>query len=183
MVTSTSARKGAKPKNTPLKQACVIAARAVIAEQGLAKLSLREVARRLGVSHQAPYKHYPTHDEDAMLELRSLGCAYLDYARAHPLEYRLMFHTPWPEPAIHEEMMAYATSAYDRLRQTLMAVHGAENHHRVSRDALCIWSAMHGLASIELMEASHELTGIRSYGDTLREHLFEMLARGLQTEN
>ena len=45
-----------------LKEACVRAAREVIAEHGIEQLSLREVSRRLGVSHQAPYKHYPSRD-------------------------------------------------------------------------------------------------------------------------
>src|SRR5690349_5193736 len=45
-----------------LKEACVRAAREVIAEKGIEQLSLREVSRKLGVSHQAPYKHYPSRD-------------------------------------------------------------------------------------------------------------------------
>ena len=45
-----------------LKEACIQAAREVIAEQGTEGLSLRDVARKLGVSHQAPYRHYPSRD-------------------------------------------------------------------------------------------------------------------------
>lgn len=36
------------------------AAVSLIAEHGLDSLSLREVARRTGVTHQAPYRHFPT---------------------------------------------------------------------------------------------------------------------------
>jgi AcrR family transcriptional regulator len=193
--------------STPLKQACIAAAREVIAEIGVANLSLRDVARKLNVSHQAPYKHYPTREhllaevlrqcfadftdylnqrdrhDDAMLSLRALGNRYLDYAANHPLEYRLMFHTPWPEPAVHQEMMRHATMAYETLRDALMNIRGAAQHNRVSRDALCIWSAMHGLASIALMEASQDLTGIRGYGETIRNHMFDMLAAGLQAKS
>ena len=103
-----------------LKNACVRAAREVIAERGIEALSLRDVARKLGVSHQAPYKHYPSRDhllaevmgrcfaefaraldgreesDQPAQDLGALGRSYLRYAAEHPLEYRLMFGTPWP---------------------------------------------------------------------------------------
>jgi AcrR family transcriptional regulator len=41
-----------------LKEACVQAAREVIAEKGVENLSMRDVARKLGISHQAPYRHF-----------------------------------------------------------------------------------------------------------------------------
>ena len=51
-------------RRTPgdLREACLVEAMAIIEQEGLEKLSLREVARRLGVSHQAPYRHYPSRD-------------------------------------------------------------------------------------------------------------------------
>ena len=50
---------------------------AIIAEQGLDGLSLRDVARRLGVSHQAPYKHFESRDH-ILAEIVSR--AYADFA-------------------------------------------------------------------------------------------------------
>src|SRR5258705_6099043 len=38
------------------------AARAIWEEEGLAALSLRSVARRAGVSHAAPYRHYASRE-------------------------------------------------------------------------------------------------------------------------
>jgi AcrR family transcriptional regulator len=107
-----------KTETTPpleLRDACIVAAQEVIAERGIENLSLRDVARKLGVSHQAPYKHYPSRDhllaevmrrcfqrfaahldarqrfDDPAQDLESLGVQYLSYAQEHPLEYRLMF--------------------------------------------------------------------------------------------
>src|SRR5690625_1901608 len=48
-----------------LKQALVDAAETLLVEQGLDKLSLRAVARRIGVSQTAPYAHFA--DRQALL--------------------------------------------------------------------------------------------------------------------
>ncbi|PLS69654.1 MAG: hypothetical protein CV045_00830 [Cyanobacteria bacterium M5B4] len=48
-----------------LKQALISAALEVVAQEGAKNLSLRQVAKRVGVSHNAPYRHFP--DRDALL--------------------------------------------------------------------------------------------------------------------
>lgn len=157
-----------------LRDACIVAAQQVIAERGVENLSLREVARRLGVSHQAPYKHYPSRDHllaevmrrclqrfaahldartrhtDPERDLESLGLQYLAYARQHPLEYRLMFSTTWPDSADQEGLVDDATHAFDVLRGVLRRIHGEgpDMRDRVELDALYIWSTMHGLAGV-----------------------------------
>lgn len=157
-----------------LRDACIVAAQEVIAERGLENLSLREVARKLGVSHQAPYKHYPSRDhllaevmrrcfqrfaahldarprfDDPEQDLESLGLQYLAYADRHPLEYRLMFSTTWPESAEQPELARDATHAFDVLRGVLQRLHGDSPAMReaIELDALYIWSTMHGLAGV-----------------------------------
>lgn len=157
-----------------LKEACVQAAREVIAEQGVEGLSMRDVARRLDISHQAPYRHFPSRDhllaeimrrcfEDFANyldiraknqlddELRGMGDAYMSYAAKKPLEYRLMFGTPWPEPASHPELVKHAVHAFDVLRQNLLKKHGQQKNAKkqAELEAMFIWSALHGLATIE----------------------------------
>lgn len=162
----------APPKD--LRDACIVAAQDVIAERGIENLSLREVARKLGVSHQAPYKHYPSRDhllaevmrrcfqrfaahldgrkryEDPQLDLESLGQQYLAYAGQHPLEYRLMFSTTWPESADQTDLVKDATHAFDVLRGVLRRIHGdsPEVRELVELDALYIWSTVHGVAGV-----------------------------------
>ncbi len=157
-----------------LRDACIVAAQQVIAERGIENLSLREVARKLGVSHQAPYKHYPSRDhllsevmrrcfqgfaayldkrtrfDDPEQDLESLGQQYLAYARRHPLEYRLMFSTTWPESAGMPDLVRDATHAFDVLRGVLRRMHGdaAAMRETIELDALYIWSTMHGLAGV-----------------------------------
>lgn len=156
---------------------------AIIAQDGLEKLSLREVARRLGVSHQAPYKHYPSRDhllaevvtraftifaahldarprspEDPSADLSAMGEAYLRFARAHPLHYRLMFGTTLPDKANHPDMLRTGRHAFAILQDGLAALHEAPAHtDAVNLDAMFVWSAMHGLASILQSDAMDSL--------------------------
>jgi AcrR family transcriptional regulator len=169
-----SRKKNATGPVLELRDACIVAAQEVIAERGIENLSLREVSRKLGVSHQAPYKHYPSRDhlltevmrrcfqhfaaaldarprfEDPEQDLESLGQQYLAYARRHPLEYRLMFSTTWPESAEQSDLAGDATHAFDVLRGVLRRIHGDAPAMRelVELDALYIWSTMHGLAGV-----------------------------------
>lgn len=184
-----------KPSKEPaleLKEACILAAHEVISEQGVEGLSLRDVARKLGVSHQAPYKHYPSKDHllaevvrrcfeqfsrylDSRQhfdmpheDLASLGERYLSYAMSHPLEYRLMFSTPWPAPAEYPSLVKDAQHAFDVLRRVLGQLH---EHHpnktqKVDIDAMFIWSSLHGLASITQANVMKHL----SLDDHVREH-------------
>jgi AcrR family transcriptional regulator len=163
-----------RQKSFDLKEACVRAAREVIAERGIEALSMRDVARKLGISHQAPYRHFESRDhllaeimrrcfadfaehldrrtsfDDPAGGHEDMGSAYLAYAERKPLEYRLMFGTPWPEPAQHPELVRYAVHAFDILRYSQRAKYGDRpaQYARADLDALFIWSALHGLASI-----------------------------------
>ncbi len=149
---------------------------AIIEQDGVEELSLREVARRLGVSHQAPYKHFPSRDHilaelvsrsyttfaehlesrprtgDPDQDLGAMGVAYLEYAFAHPLQYRLMFGTSLPDPEEHPEMMRNARHAFALLQEGIEDLHRARSgpgpHGRTDFDALFIWFTLHGLAGI-----------------------------------
>lgn len=89
----------------------------MVAEKDVSSLSLREVARRVGVSHAAPYRHFADKDvllaavaeegfkeltsalntaieqapPDPLRRLEASGVAYVGYAIAHPSHYRVMF--------------------------------------------------------------------------------------------
>src|SRR5579871_5739936 len=55
-----------------LRNGLLESARAILEEESLAALTLRAVARRAGVSHAAPYRHFPSH-EALLVELSIEG--------------------------------------------------------------------------------------------------------------
>src|ERR1700757_3213869 len=55
-----------------LRNGLLEAARNILEEESLAALTLRAVARRAGVSHAAPYRHFPNH-EALLVELSVEG--------------------------------------------------------------------------------------------------------------
>jgi AcrR family transcriptional regulator len=194
-----------------LKEACIQAARDVIAEQGVEGLSMRDVSRRLDISHQAPYRHFPSRDhllaeimrrcfedfahfldgkasENSEDALRGMGEAYMRYAALKPLEYRLMFGTPWPEPAAHPELVKHAVHAFDVLRQHLVKKHGqAKNGKKQAElEAMFIWAALHGLATIEQSHVMQHLVlskGVQAQSkDFMMVMIQSALASGVSTE-
>jgi len=191
-------------KDTPrdLREECVRQALSIIADGGIDTLSLRDVARRLGVSHQAPYKHFPSREHilaevlrraysdfagylQARMRghapeaaLRQLGMAYLAYARDNPLHYQLMFATPLPDPDEHPAMMEEARRAFGILREALAAL----PHHDdkdITRDALFIWSTMHGLASIMKTRLGHQMGLTDAAIPQTSQHMLDMIGRAL----
>ncbi len=189
-----------------LKEACIQAAREVIAESGVEGLSMRDVSRKLGISHQAPYRHFPSRDhllaeiirrcfEDfagfldqrakaqSDDELRGMGQAYMAYAARKPLEYRLMFGTPWPEPAAHPELVKHAVYAFDVLRQNLLNKHGKrkEAKKQAELEAMFIWSALHGLATIEHSNVMQHLVLSKGVQAQSKDFMMFMIQTALES--
>jgi AcrR family transcriptional regulator len=191
-----------------LREACLTEALAIIDSAGLEQLSLREVARRLDVSHQAPYRHFASrdhllaeivarafevfarhldqssqsHDPDA--DLAAMGRAYLAFALSHPLQYRLMFGTPLPSGEDHPEMMRKAKHAFALLTAALRkaaAKHGGRwTEEGILLDALYVWSGLHGLAGILASSATATLGLPQSVMDASVAHLLHRFSDSME---
>jgi AcrR family transcriptional regulator len=196
----------AREPSLSIKEACVQAAREVIADNGIENLSMRDVARKLGISHQAPYRHFDSRDHllaeimrrcfvdfaehldqrtrssDAEADLGAMGHAYLDYAQRKPLEYRLMFGTPWPAPAQHPELVRHAVHAFNMLRDSLRSMQGNDEAHHANADrqAMFIWSTLHGMASITQANVMQHLSLASGVESDLRNDMMMRIGLGLQ---
>ncbi len=152
-----------------LRAACVRAALELLEEGGSAEVSLRAVARRVGVAASAPYRHYA--DRDALLSavaavgyrelaeflaaahpapstpdnLAAVAVAYVQFALQRPALFRVMFGDPCDRDSAELIAATEAISAYVAaiVRQ---AFPGADP------DALAtaVWALVHGLAFLHL---------------------------------
>ena len=150
-----------------LPAALIDAAVELIEEKGIAGLTLREVARRVGVTHAAPYRHFK--DKSALVaavaeegfrritdriardsaSLPDCGRIYLEFAVAHPEHFRVMFGS-----AALRARTASLNEAYEQLMEQLrLAVRRAESSSIVAAGDIdartrLLWAQWHGLASL-----------------------------------
>lgn len=175
-----------------LRNALLDAARAILEEESLAGLSLRAVARRAGVSHAAPYRHFPNHEAllvelaiEGFAELRAeivaagaaagaeadhianLGAAYMRFVARRPALTRLMFGPQLPNrdsfPALGEAADAIGAEIGKALHDSALG--------------LAVWAAVHGLATL-ILENVIDLGQRRSGLDVLPSRA-EILLRSL----
>jgi AcrR family transcriptional regulator len=161
-----------------LRAALLDAAREVLATEGVAALSLRDLARRVGVSPTAPYHHFRGKAdlihalaEDALAtldevseralvgleepgqRLQALGVAYVLFAVDHPESFRLAFRPemggPFAGLAHDAEALPRDTPGFRLLLQVV--AEAREKGLEWGPDAIVAlraWGLVHGLAAL-----------------------------------
>lgn len=154
-----------------LRHRILEAADALLRTEGLAALSMREVARRAGVTHQAPYHHFADREailaelvasgftmladrlarandgagrHDARRVLLDAGRAYVGFALEQPGRFRIMFRPELCDPARYPAAAEAGDRAHAELMRMVGVVHGAPDEVL----ATLHWSQVHGLASL-----------------------------------
>jgi AcrR family transcriptional regulator len=160
-----------------LREALLQSAIRLIAEVGPTAFTLREVARRAGVSHNAPYRHFQDKDDllaavatqgygeltDAMTaaaaaqesnplsRLKQAGLAYVSFALRRPEHFTVMFEAP---PS--KQQRPEATEAAERAFSTLVGfVQECQEKKQLPPGdpmdfALLAWSWVHGIAKLAI---------------------------------
>ncbi|MEX6503863.1 TetR/AcrR family transcriptional regulator [Pseudomonas zhanjiangensis] len=176
-----------------LKPALLTAAAELLGEGGAQAISLREVARRAGVSHNAPYRHFP--DRDSLLAalaaegfvelagrmagtaegLAALGQCYVHFALEQPGRFALMFGATL-DKARYPELQQAAQALHQRLAQ---AVHAAAPERDPLVATLAAWSLVHGLAHLLQDRQLGERMGAGLSAEELSARVTALFVEGL----
>lgn len=158
-----------------LREALVSEGLTLLEEGGVAGFSLRELARRVGVSANAAYRHFDNKDAllgavaaegfrrfatgqlqaaqghaNAMEAFLASGKAYVEFARRHPELFRLMFGR-FGADSRSEEMAAASQVAFEGLRHGVAAaLERPVDDATIEVAALHAWSLVHGLSHLVL---------------------------------
>ncbi|MDL5054611.1 TetR/AcrR family transcriptional regulator [Oscillatoria laete-virens NRMC-F 0139] len=189
-----------------LKNALIDGALQMLAEDGVRGLSLRKVARHIGVSHNAPYQHFADKEAliaalaergfrqldeaiqqgvtsmgeaDPVARLVKAGMCYVEFMSTHAEYHEVMFGS-FP----HRDYPSLAEQALASFNHLVRLVEDGQAAG-VFRDgdpreiAAILWAAVHGLSAIfASQKMPPQITGSRSASE-LTAHFIHMTLEGV----
>ncbi|MFI8005628.1 TetR/AcrR family transcriptional regulator [Streptomyces sp. NPDC086010] len=149
-----------------LRRTLLATALDAIGQDGPDALSLRDLARRAGVSHAAPAHHFKDRTglltavaaegyalfADALAgaqDLRERGVAYVRFAAEHPAHFQVMFR-PELHRADDPALLAAKARATDELRAGVGELPDAARGEDARLAGIAAWSLAHGFATLLL---------------------------------
>lgn len=181
----------------------------ILREKGIEALSLRAVARRLGVSEAAPYRHFESKEaliaeicregfmglnremqkaaEDARGNLekamKESFYAYIRFALENSDHFRTMFGNYHPhDPTKFPDLHACAQGSFEGLVELVRACQaaGLVRSEPPFSLALQIWSTVHGLAMLVVENKFSNVGATEEQLPEVMESLYRLLWRGLK---
>lgn len=176
-MTSAKRSRNARGEGERLREEVVEASAALIAEHGQEALSLRAIARRAGITAPAIYRHFADVEEirqavttstfdkladhlrrsgaghtEPVARLRAVCRAYVEFGRAHPQQYAVLFSRVLeiPEPDKTVETM-HGREAFAILSDAIRACvdDGTSESTDPAEDAIATWVALHGYVGLQ----------------------------------
>jgi len=191
-----------------LRQTLLEASLNLIREVGASAFTLREVARRAGVSHNAPYRHFRDKEDllaalaaegfdrltaamteaaksatNALNRFRASGRGYVEFALHYPQHFAVMFEVPWRYD-LHPQMQEAGARAFGTLIR-YVAECQAENILPPGDPqpfALLAWSMVHGVAKLAITGRlpMSDSTDVLSFADTATGALWRGLPHAFE---
>ena len=177
-------------KPTDLRQKVLKASLALIEEGGLDQLSMREVARKVGVSHQAPYHYFG--DREAILAaiagegfskleqslvraaaqagpepakaVEAMGRAYVEFALRHSAYFQAMFRADAVPLDRYPETRKREDEAFGTLVEGIDRAFSSQPAEVRRRIAIAAWALVHGLSTLILEGSLARKVGIPKAG-------------------
>jgi AcrR family transcriptional regulator len=197
---SKVADKGGRYHHGDLRRALVDAAFELVKEFGPAGITLREAARRAGVTHAAPYRHFADKEallaalaEEGFVRLRSeieqgivdiapeyllenIGVIYVRFARNHPSQFRVMFGAEMGDKRRYPTLTQADQAVFDVLCNAIRVAQaaGVVLPGNPARLGMVQWSMLHGVAAL-VVDGQMERAGVRE------EHIDEFARRVART--
>ena len=190
-----------------LRAALLEAALMVLNEIGPQGLSIREVARRAGVSHAAPYRHFTDKDElilavveqgfelmqetmasekaaagpEALDQFAASGLAYVNFALEHPAYYRVMFSGDLLSSTGHVSFQHTSSKAIGEMVSDIKLAQemGVMREGDPVTQALTILSTIHGFVSIVNDNRIGHLLGESFSLEQVRDEVLAMIFQGV----
>lgn len=180
------ADKGGRYHHGDLRRALVDAALELVKEQGPSGITLREAARRAGVTHAAPYRHFADKEallaavaEEGFLRLRAaiekaittgdhrdrveaLGVSYVRFARENPSQFRVMFGSEVGDKRRYSGLIQADQAVFDLLSSAIRLAQqsGEIGAGDPARMGMVAWSMLHGVAALAV-DGQMERAGVR----------------------
>ena len=191
-----------------LKARICHAAEKLFAKQGVAGVTMRELASALGLSPMAPYRYFE--DRGAILaavrasafsrfasrlekafdvgttplrRTTAMGEAYLSFALKEPDAYRLIFDLTQPDENRYLELVRQSQRARDILaRQTQDLIEAALAPNQPMLVGYALWSASHGVCVLHLAGKYPNVKECRQAFEATMKWLFQGFAIQLRQE-
>jgi AcrR family transcriptional regulator len=187
-----AARRRGRYHHGNLREALVEAALQLVTTQGLDALTLRAAARRAGVSQAAPYRHFASKEallaavsekgframaaamrealasagDPPLARFHALGRAYIEFARAHPSQLRVMFGREMADRSAHPALQEAAVDTYRLLVDAIAHCQGAGLVRAGDPEELAVsaWAMVHGFSALAI-DGQLEVVAHRSIPD------------------
>jgi AcrR family transcriptional regulator len=187
-----------------LKNALIKAGVEILAKEGVDGLSLRKVAQRAGVSHSAPYAHFPDkqsliaaistegfnqlyaeleaavspHAKNPKKQLIEGAKAYVRFAEENMDTFKIMFSGVLEKEKDYPSFVEISSKTFKLVVDVVRACQNAGNLPTAPADlmAVSVWGQVHGILSLALEgQVSHKVLDKHTIQEIILFSLEQML--------